>query len=417
MHYLNFIELKHIRDEDEDVVGKEIVNLAKLKRANLPVADGLVVIPPEGPLTKTNVPDELIKLEKLKIDSKKIWKELIAVWEKSPVAQIVFFCKVFKNSGRVFIDPYTSTVDIQIDSGKLSESLQEELAQIVRKADRRLVFGYIYYWVYDNGLKIVRTVPLTPVIPEIAKITKAVKTNPVTPKRTKKTYTKCFFDCSEKMISDPGSDGIILNSGSMQYPMEEKIWKLVEVCESHPYRQIIFVIDKNKLSEDAQIFLFLRNKKQYLNLTLGISEVSSSEELAHIKRELASLQINRKGSLVFWLSVGSLESLVNMDGYLDVGIDGLIINLDKLSRCLGESDGEIKKRAEAMCKLLDGYINRLNKLSMPLLFSGNLLYNDEMIRFLVEKKVFGLVVNTSESFGVREYLLAVEAFYFNRGLS
>lgn len=435
MDFLNFCDLTHIRDEDEGVVGKQITNLAKLKRLGFPVAKALVVLPPN--LTKYTqtkddflslaIPDQLKKYEKERLDVKNAWKNLTSQWHlefsyhqnrnltPKLSSQVLFLGIKFRDFGRASVDPYTNTVDIQIDGGELSESIRSEIEKLVVKADRKLVFNHVYHWVNDRGVKLIKVLPHTPVEPITAKVREAFAPGKPTPvKRFNKTYTKCFFDLAKDMVTDAAADGVIVDSVSLTGGIDEKIWRLIEVCSSHPSEPVIFIIDSKKVKEDAHVFLFLRNKKQFLNLNLCLPNVTSSEEMAAVKRELASLHISRKGSLKLWLSVGVLENLINVDDYLEVGIDGLIINLDKLSSCLGETDEkDLKKTASSMCKLLGSHIDKMNKAKVLQLYVGNILYSDELIRFLVEKKVYGVIVNTTAQHGVREYLMAVEQFYFN----
>lgn len=434
MDFLSFCDLAYIRDDDEGVVGKQITNLAKLKRLGFPVVRGMVVLPPK--LTKylqtqedflnLKIPDQLKKYEKEKLDVKSIWKNLTQQWflefssKKSRnltpklSSQVVFEGVRFRDFGQAFASPYTNSVEIQLGGGELSEKLRGEIAALVTKADRKLVFNHVYHWVNDRGVKLIKVLPHTPVEPTVLKVQEAFVAGNTPPKRFNRTYTKCFYDLSADMVSDSEADGVIVSSAALVGGIDEKIWRLIEVCSSHPNVPVIFIVNQAAVLEDAQIFLFLRNKKQFLNLNLCLPAVSSSEEMAAIKRELASLQISRKGSLKLWLSVGVLENLINIDDYLEVGIDGLIINLDELSNCLGEADDkDLKKTASSMCKLLGAHIDKLNKAKVLQLYVGNILYSDELIRFLVEKKVYGMIVNTSAQHGVREYLMAVEQFHFN----
>src|ERR1051326_5912989 len=104
---IEVLPIKAIREEDLPLLGKALINLSKLYQLDLPIAEGIIVIPPEvrfktiiehyqklgkevfeqslhivkAEVNKIPVPEELDKvLKSQKIDSQKVWFELLETW-------------------------------------------------------------------------------------------------------------------------------------------------------------------------------------------------------------------------------------------------------------------------------------------------------------------------------------------------
>jgi pyruvate,water dikinase len=88
---------------------------------------------------------------------------------------------------------------------------------------------------------------------------------------------------------------------------------------------------------DQEINILKKIRDQGLtNLNLIIPFVRSVMELIEIKRHLASLGLNRHPSFKLFLSIDTPATALSLSTYLDVGLDGLSVNLDHLiPLCLG----------------------------------------------------------------------------------
>src|SRR3989344_367058 len=191
------LPLKHIREEDLPLIGKYLINLSKLYHLGIPVASGLIVLAPQiklktilehyegsshevfeqslhlvkAEIKKIEVPKELEEeLTKQKIDSKKVWLELLDSWilqirarifregfspklTSNLTAQPVFFTKNIMFSGDGYID--SSLKQAVLNSTKyltIDEIL--EIEEIIKKADKKLFLPHIYTWIFDGEFRI-----------------------------------------------------------------------------------------------------------------------------------------------------------------------------------------------------------------------------------------------------------------------
>lgn len=469
MQFLNGLELKYIYHEDEAHLGKKIANLVKLYHAKLPVPDGIIVLPPiveikailkdlrihtpnefeerenqlRDKILDINLPAEL-KGKYKKYQFEKGWKKLLLQWLLTLKSQIylkeninlepkiIFFVHKPTHFGQAFIDPYTQKVQIQLDGGKLDEDFHLLIESLVKKCDKHLVIPHRYEWIFDNGFKIIGVKSINHQEPKAEKFSQPEILHLQPKNTTKKGSTKVFFDATDeqtlssgdKLSPDKDIDGMIIDSSlldsesSFTKRLEYKIWKLTEGCLSNYSMPVLYKLNKEKIKEDAEVVSFIRHKKQLLNLQIGIPVCKSSSEFSEIKRELASLNLSRKGSLKIWLEIGNGENFINCEEYFEVGLDGVIINVDQLIASFYGQEGEIdpQKAAGDIKKYLSDYLPKFKKSNVPVLVFGSLLTADDLIRFLVEKKIWGVVINTSSQYGLRDYVYEIEKFFFPKYL-
>jgi len=231
-------------------------------------------------------------------------------------------------------------------------------------------------------------------------------------KRLIKSAVKVFFNLSSGFAISSNMDGILIE-GEKINDFETMVFKLSEAALTIPENPVIFrlptkyeeeisgslrlINHKGLLDEYTKAFLFVRHKKDLSNLELAIPLTRSVEEFLQIKRDLASLGIHRKGSLKIWLEVCVPENIINLEKYLEVGLDGIILNLDSLQQYLGgHSQPEreyYKKEIEALLKFITTSFKLLHKEKIPILAQGELVLNSDVLDFLLEQGVWGIVAN------------------------
>lgn len=461
MKFLNGLELKYLYHEDESYIGKKIANLVKLHHAGLSVAEGILVLPPVDEIltiikdlrltsqAELSEREEQLKKRILKISltsnlktkySKyhfdRAWENLLLQWfgkvrnqillaEKINLEpKVIFLVHKPTSYGVAFKDPYIKKIEIKVGEGKLTEEEIRELETLIKKCDQTLVIHQRYDWILDQTLKIIGVNQLSLDEPKVEKF-EALKADNLSEVRSvKKGSTKIFYDATDGFSPDQDIEGVIMDSSLLNPDgvkldrLEYKIWKLTEICLNNYSLPILYKLDKTNLREDAEVVSFIRHKRQLLNLQIGIPACKSSTDLAGIKRELASWGLFRKGSLKFWVEFGSVENFINLNEYIDVGIDGMVINIDLLVQSLYGSVEEIdiKKVSLDIKKYLENNLSQLKKANLPILLFGSLLRSDDLIRFLVEKKIWGVVINTSEQYGLKHYIREIEKFYFTKTL-
>lgn len=462
--FLDCQELRYIENHDEPWVGKHIVNLAHLKRSGIPVDNGLVVLAPLSQIQKifkqlniktqsdleTNsnkLRSQVLKidlLEKLEkhseiINLSKVWKELLLNWLDEAVLkfhltsklnnlspQIISLRKKPESFGTAFLNPVSLEIEINVKDGKLSESERTELKNVIKNAHRKLAVAHEFDWAFDS--KDFYLTGLSLYTPGDPKIESFVRPTEVSHQKTysKKTSTKLFFDASNYLKLEPGFDGVVVNSNQFERVattsewIEQRVWKLSELALSIGDTPLIYKLNQQLLDSESEIVLFLRNKKQLFNLQIAISSHINLEDFKQTKIALASKGITRKGSLKLWLEFGNVENFINLKDYVEVGLDGIIINLDMLASSIyGEKylvmeSGVVEK---VVIKFLEGYMKLLKQQSVPLIFTGELLTHDEVIRFLIDQKVFGVLISPAEQLGLADYIFEIENYYFNHRLA
>jgi hypothetical protein len=469
------LPIKSIREEDLPLLGKSLINLAKLYHFELPVADGIIVVAPhlrlktivehyekqgqeifeqslhivKSEIQKIPVPVELEKILRSKeIDARKVWFELLETWLSeirskiwregfSPnlveelTAQPVFFTKKILFSGEGYFNAVEKIVEIHSSHEKLTPEQILELDEMVGKANKKLVIPHIYNWIFDGHFKIVKVREFTQhpkKEPEYRSNKVEEKVELESPKF--RTTVNVFLDASENLAIQKNIDGVIIDSEKI-IDFETKIRKYSELARNFSELPVIYkladVQDENNLrgalrlihqgsllKKDVEIFLFARNKIGMFNTQIAVPLTRSVNEFLQLKRDLAALGVSRKGSLKMWFEMGVPENFINLEEYLLAGFDGAIVNLDELSALLGgfnplgEEGTFYKTQIKGLVNFLEDGLRLLKKAGMPVLFRGELGLNDEMIHLLIEKGLFGLIVNLNESSVIHERLRFVE---------
>lgn len=419
-----FLPIKSIRTEDYQELGKDIISLGKLNQFGLPVADGIVVFPQN--LEKILVPEQLKKeLSKRGLNAKKVWDSLLKKGFATP--QPIFFTNKITASGRAFLDGE----EVIIDSNKILSHEQEvEIDQLVRVANKVLFIPQIYHFIIDSRNKVesIKFVKVTEYTPQIdpdsigadKKINSQIKRIVSLKQELPKSALKVF-------VEDIDSGKVDADGASFSYsPSEDldlQILRLYNSAASLKENPVIFKLEdsslnlirsKDLLKKQVEIFLFSRHKKHLLNTQICIPLTRSASELMQIKRDLAALKVFRKGSLKMWLEMAVPENLINIEDYLVAGIDGVIINLEKLAAQIGGFDksGEeaffYEGQSSSLIKFLEDGLRVLHKSKIPVLVSGVLATNDEVLGFLIDRGVYGIIVKFSNALGIKDHLSFLE---------
>lgn len=363
-----------------------------------------------------------------------LWKSLLQFWLEEIRARIwregfnssltrqlstqaVFFVEEKKTSGLAFFDPTVNEVLIEC-SERLKPQILKQIDQLVLDANKKLLIPQNYSFIlkaetlFLTGLSpFTQTRPVSD-IPEILLPKKQIK-------QLVKSAVKIFINLSTGFAIEGYADGVLIEG--QQQDLDQTIFKLAESALAFYGKPVIFTLpesaegklhgavglihQKNLLDQAAQAFLFCRNKKNLLNLELALPLTRSVEELVQLKRELAAHEISRKGTLKFWWEVALPENIINLSQYLETGLDGVILNLDSLQLCLlgfgtiEAVDEELvsfnyKKQILSLIKFIEPIFKVLHQEKVPILAKGVSVLHPEVLNFLVEKGVYGVVANT-----------------------
>lgn len=328
-------------------------------------------------------------------------------------AQSIFFIEDKFISIKAFYEPKLDEVMIESPEKLNPENLQK-IDKLVLEGNKKLIIPQIYYFLLiKNSLKLIKLSPYTQSIP-LSK-----EKDLVVPKEEQKklikSAIKLFLNLTSGYAVSQNLDGVLIE-GENVLGFDERAFKLAESALAFHNNPVIFKLpdvvndkeirgtlrllnQRSLLKEAIEAFFFVRVKKNLFNLELAIPYLRSFEELMEIKRELLSMGLSRKGNLRFWMEFKVPENFINLEKYIDVGFDGAILDLDFLQKSLGGYDVEegefYKKQVQTLIKFLEPSFKIFHQQKIPILVKGSLNLYPDVLEFLVEKGVWGVVVNTA----------------------
>lgn len=403
------------------------------------------------------LPEELDSiLIKRKVDAKSIWHGLLEVWlneiksriwregfssrlTSNLTAQLLFFLENIKASGEAFFDPLAKQVIVENKQGKLTLDEIENLQKLVQIGNSKLFISQEYHWVIVTAgqnkkreIKIVKVMPFT----QVKVDDKAEFAMPAAPPEAKvvkdlKSSVKVYLDLNSGFSINEEVDGIFLKAEKAG-DFEETVYKLSESAITFPHSTVIYRLadngfkfagirgtfqllqQKNMLKQQIEAFLFCRNKRSLLNIQLGVPFTRTVYEFLELKKELMGFGVSRKGSLKLWLELSIPENILNLKKYTESGLDGVIFNLDELSGWLGgfnpyESENiSYKAYNHTLIEFLRQALKLLHQENIPILAVGSLVNNDEVLEFLVENGVTGLIAGLETASFMHQHLRFIE---------
>ncbi len=367
------------------------------------------------------------------VENKKVWATLVSFWlsqirsriwrtgftqglNDSITPVVINFALQHSEKITAFIDSEQGDVVIK-SSLKLTVPQVEYIKKFVKFADNKLFLPHEYLFLKSQKIQLASVKEYTQ--PVLGSTKQEVEIPKVVQKELIKSAIKIFIDASSGFANLEEFDGVLIKGEEVltNYPggnMENMIFKLESASISLPSKPVIFrlpdLIDKenirgslrllyqkNLLNESLEAFKFLKNKKNIMNIHIGFPITRDPQELTKIKRELASHGINRKGMLTFWMEMGVPENIININEYIEVGIDGVILNLDLIHSCLGgyhTDEGEYyKHQIKTLFEFLKPAIKALHKHKIPVISTGALTLHPEVLDFLVEVGIWGVISN------------------------
>lgn len=329
-------------------------------------------------------------------------------------------------------DPILKEVVIKSEI-KLLPSVLKQINDCVIKLNRKLFLPYKYTFFFGKKLYLVGIEAFThPEIPVHPSITDEVghhsSSIPWVPNKKHSSAVKIF---TSSVCDDYDVDGYFIDTSRTigNDELIQFIDRIFERDSSHPLivklpdlsdhdvsGALRLIFDSTLFENITQALLFLRNKRGYHSLEIAIPFVRSPQELSQIKQQLASKGLSRKGSLKYWLEMKIPENFINIKQYLEVGVDGIIIDLDQLHiNLLGLNSSEkhlFSKHISPLVDFLKPFIKITKEMSIPLLFKGSLTQTHEMLDFIVLQGGWGIVAESS----VQAQILPSELSWFEKML-
>lgn len=353
--------------------------------------------------------------------------------------KIVIFIKKLEALGSCHFDPLQDDSVINIKGGKLHPNDLKKLHELVKEANKKMFIPHEYEWIIDNGIKLTKVSPFTPSIQsQISQISISTDIVGEKDKAHPKSAIKVFLDLSTGLVIEKQVDGIYISSEKIfdlnkpKDSFEDLVFRLVEAASTFPNKPILFKLaDKSegmgkirgtlRLLHQQNLFTplveamdFVRHKRGLTNVHLVIPFVRGVNEFLQIKRELAVKKLSRKNSLKHFLEIAVPENIVNLEEYLIAGLDGIVLNLDELISHLNGFDATqeevmfYKNEVSGILKFIEDGLKLLHKSKIPFIVVGSLALYPEVLEFLVEKGVDGVVVEIYEAYSAHDLLYQAE---------
>lgn len=351
--------------------------------------------------------------------------------------QVVTFIKNLESLASSYEDNFQNDVVVNTKSGQIHPRDLKKIVELTELANKKLFIPNEYEWIVDKGVKLTRILPYTPtatinpapIILESKKAPEEVKD---------KSAVKVFFDLSDGLTIEKDVEGVYIASEKIfdlnkpHESFDSLVFKLVESAVTFGNSPVLFKLadksegmgkvrgtlrllhQKNLLDPLVEALDFARHKKGLINVHIVVPFVRGVNELLQIKRELAIKKLMRKNSLQLFMEVAIPENIINLEDYLLVGIDGVILNLDEMIAHLNGFDpletelAFYKNEVDGLIKFLEDGIRLLHKSKVPFIAYGNLTLNPKVLEFLVEKGLYGLVVERYEAHSAHDLLKQTE---------
>lgn len=439
---MEILPIKLIDDNEKAIFGVDLYNLGRLKRLGLPVALGVGVVIDALKLGKilplnqdiTQLKREIKKIPLPEVFSRELrggkyfffegkffqkkadlWQALVEGWieewmfSKNLFPHGIFLMKKPSSFVKAYFDPEAKEVLIETQV-KLSPSQLQQIDRLILSANRALFLPQVYQLVVDKEIQIVGLVPFTQVRKVInfpdrdvsGKKEKVGKSPPT-------SAVKVFLSLKEGLVVAEDFDGAIMEH-SRKDGLDECIFRLGEIGLSFPGKPIIYQLpgEDEMLKVAAQALLASRNKHGVLNIWVGLPAFAAQEEFWHLKKELASRGVYRRGTLKFWAKMDQLENFLNLEKYLEDGLDGGIIDLDKVAYFLVGSHTSLAiypSQLHTIYKFLESPLKAYHQYNLPVVVKGKIIHQiPEVLDFLIEKGIFGVVGDLVEAQPLRDYL-------------
>lgn len=390
---------------------------------------------------------------------KDLWQMLINIWldeirvrlwnsgfqkgiTESLDPQVIIFIKNPKATGKAYFDPISDEMVVRVSFGKLHANDLGKLDELVKTANKKLFIPCEYEWIDDGGIKFIKVLPYTPQILEsVLPQSQPEAGPPLEEEHTKaKSAVKVYLDLSTgQVIPDSiGVDGIYISSEKIfdlnkpAESFENLVYKLVEISTTFPDIPVLFKLadksegmgklrgtlrllhQQNFFNPQIEVLDFIRHKKEIKNVHIVVPFVRSLSELLQIKRELAVKNLSRKNSLEVWMELCTPENIINLEKYLVSGLDGVVLNLDELVSFINgfdTSEQELipyKFEIAGLISFLEDSLKLLHKSKVPFIAYGSITLYPQILDFLTEKGVHGIVVEKYEAASIRELLHQTE---------
>lgn len=488
---MEVLPITSLHEEDAPLIPAELIRLSILARNGFPIADGVVVVPPQfhlkttlerfefhnrevfeqklevikSELRKIPIPERLLEESRRRnIDAKKLWQHLLDHWiqeirsgiwrvglstdiTRFATTQPVFFTSDIKVSGTAYNQHPEHQVVIKLTQGLLNVSLESQIQDLVKKGDKLLYLPHYYEWIVESNnhkkvVKIVKIIPLTPTEERLHRDMDSpfLQSNHPTDgvlQSVKKNAVKVLFSPTNYEQSWTQAEGVFVK-GELFPTFEEKakaaslipssellFYKLTDLQDQYQgVRGTLRLLHQDSiLSQDLQAFHFIQQVRKIPQMHMVLPFVRSVYELTEMKKKLHNLGFKRSAKFKLWMELSTTENIINLHHYCAQGLDGVVLNVDELSRWVGGLIGKEEEQVfyhdqvEATLSLLDHAFKIVHHFNVPIIAVGTLVSRGDIMQYLLKKGVWGVVFDSSSIFGAQEFVQSVEKKLIKQSIS
>jgi pyruvate,water dikinase len=166
----------------------------------------------------------------------------------------------------------------------------------------------------------------------------------------------------------------------------------------------------------------LRNKENLRNVWLAVPYIRTYRELREMKHLISDAGFKRSSTFKIFMVVEVPSSVIRIEKLLDIGIDGVIVDLDTLSQLILGIDkvnpklqGSYEDDHPAVLWAVENVIKACNKAKVHSLIKGRILTaNPKIVRKFVKWGVTSVVVSPDEQEQIRESIADAEGSLFSK---
>ncbi|MEK7577586.1 MAG: phosphoenolpyruvate synthase [Patescibacteria group bacterium] len=177
-----------------------------------------------------------------------------------------------------------------------------------------------------------------------------------------------------------------------------------------------YIADPRVFSLELEAIKKVRNKRNLKNLHLMIPFVRSPKELMAVKKIVSASGLSRSGTFKLWMMVELPTNVINIEEFLDVGIDGISFGSNDLTMLVLGTDRDNSEIASAYNEIdpsllwcYQRVINACNKRGVTTSMCGQAPSDyPELVAKLVEWGVTSMSVNRDVAVSVRHSIASAE---------
>lgn len=460
---MTILPIQSVDQTDQPQVGAEICQLAALKRAGMPVLSGWVVIPTapvwmiadrrsfeqKAKLLKKEWMKSLLPVEiadvlkhhkqwlfkETILSSIEVWDRLLEHWFTQMQSQAYRQDGLNKkinltaellweigHQGRVVKAVFDPThQDVRIETKiKIAPAMMQQIDRLVLQADKKLMLSYCYgVWLSDNNVYLIHLKPSSEIMTDQT-INSDLLVNDSSVPKSFRSAMKVVLALEDQAHLTHTVDGVLIGLEDLEQlviiaqAMGDQPVFCSMTANSNPDLEGSLGLLNHKLifAKNHHNFLTAYKKEQYSNLNLVLPVTKSAQITTQLKKQISLLGIDRSTGIKIWQTLALPENLLHIDKYIEIGIDGVVINLDRLYSQL-TAITEIESPYypvdwALLTELLLPGIKKLHQAKVVILVSGRLALFAEVLEFLVQNGVWGVVVPKIEAEGLTEHLYWAE---------